>query len=107
MQAEWNTAIDLIKCDVEGAELFVFQGGMKAIAKCRPIIFCEMLRKWAAKFAYHPNDIVALLRDAGYRCFAAENGTLVEVIRVDDTTQATNFFFLHEQAHTRLLATRA
>jgi FkbM family methyltransferase len=106
VQAEWDTEINLIKCDVEGAELFVFQGGMEAIARCRPIIFCEMLRKWAAKFAYHPNDIITLLASAGYRCFAVENGSLVGAPRVDENTQATNFFFLHEGAHAHLYKTR-
>jgi FkbM family methyltransferase len=106
-QAEWGTAIDLIKCDVEGAELLVFQGGMKALARCRPVIFCEMLRKWAAKFEYHPNDIIALLATAGYRCNTAANGRLVPVALVDEKTEATNFFFLHEDAHARLVAVRA
>jgi FkbM family methyltransferase len=103
VQAEWGTPIDFIKCDVEGAELFVFQGGMKALATCRPVIFCEMLRKWAGKFDYHPNDIIALLATAGYRCFTAEEGKLVSIPMVDENTQATNFFFLHEDAHRDLM----
>ena len=107
VQAEWGTAIDLIKCDVEGAELFVFQGGMKAVAKCRPVIFCEMLRKWSAKFSYHPNDIIALLATAGYRCFAVNEGKLVAVPQVDEKTEATNLFLLHEEAHAHLLGARA
>jgi FkbM family methyltransferase len=106
VQAEWRTGIDLIKCDVEGAELMVFQGGMKAIAACRPIIFCEMLRKWSAKFNYHPNDIIALLTTAGYRCFAPEEGRLVAVPAMDEKTEATNFFFLHEEAHAALRGVR-
>ncbi len=99
IQTDWLTPVNLIKCDVEGAELMVFQGGMKAIAVCKPIIFCEMLRKWSAKFGYHPNDIIALLATAGYRCFAPEGGRLVAVPAVDEKTEATNFFFLHEDAH--------
>jgi FkbM family methyltransferase len=106
VQAEWDTPIDFIKCDVEGAELFVFQGGMKALAKCRPVIFCEMLRKWAKKFSYHPNDIIALLKTAGYRCFAAADGKLAACPVVDDNTEATNFFFLHEEAHRDLAHAR-
>lgn len=106
VQQEWDTPIDFIKCDVEGAELFVFQGGMRAIAKCRPVIFCEMLRKWAAKFNYHPNDIIKLIATAGYRCFAAENERLSPCPVVDENTAATNFFFLHEDAHRHLMQTR-
>ena len=53
--------VDFIKCDVEGAELFVYKGGMEIIENSKPLIFSEMLRKWSAKFGYHPNDIIDLL----------------------------------------------
>ena len=42
-------SIDFIKCDVEGAELFVFKGGFKTIERDKPIIFTELSRKWSAK----------------------------------------------------------
>ena len=52
--------IDFIKCDVEGSELFVYQGGIESIDRFKPIVFSEMLRKWSNKFGYHPNDIINL-----------------------------------------------
>ncbi|RWW91273.1 hypothetical protein BHE74_00000146 [Ensete ventricosum] len=92
--------VDFIKCDVEGAELFVFQGALKLLAKDKPIVFTEMLRKWAAKFDYHPNEIINLFRSLGYQCFTAEaGGTLVKFGLMDEQTQETNFFFLHETQH--------
>src|ERR1035437_5198480 len=30
---------DFIKCDVEGAELFVFKGGFETIRKCTPVVY--------------------------------------------------------------------
>lgn len=61
IQEENIQSMDMIKIDVEGSELFVLKGGMQSIKKFKPIIFCEMLRKWCAKFDYHPNDIITLL----------------------------------------------
>jgi FkbM family methyltransferase len=90
---------DFIKCDVEGAELFVFQGGMESIRKHRPIILAEMLRKWSAKFNYSPNDIIDLLSGAGYKCYAIRNSKLAEFGRMDENTVETNFFFLHPDRH--------
>ena len=55
--------VDFIKCDVEGAELFVFLGAKKVLLKDKPIVFCEMLRKWCKKFEYHPNEIILLFRE--------------------------------------------
>lgn len=86
--------VDFIKCDVEGAELLVFKGGLKTIARCRPVILTEMLRKWAAPFGYHPNEIIDLLAGLGYRCFTAKGRKLVPFGRMTDKTVETNFFFL-------------
>jgi FkbM family methyltransferase len=91
--------IDFIKCDVEGAELFVFKGAIETIKKDKPIIFTEMLRKWAGKFNYHPNQIISLLKGLGYRCFIIHNGRLKEFFEMDDNTTETNFFFLHREKH--------
>lgn len=96
---ERGLTVDFIKCDVEGAELFVFRGAVKTIAKHKPAVFSEMLRKWSAKFGYHPNDIISLFRDMGYRCFAVKSGGLTELMFMDETTEETNFFFLHQEKH--------
>lgn len=95
--------IDFIKCDVEGAELLVFKGGKESLQKYKPIIFTEMLRKWAAKFDYHPNDIIAFLKNLGYLCFEIKNNRLCEFFVMDNKTLSTNFFFLHQQKHKKLI----
>jgi len=91
--------VDFIKCDVEGAELFAFQGAMKTLKRDKPIVFAEMLRKWAAKFNYHPNEIIDLFSSLGYRCFYADGSTLRELTIMTDETVETNFFFLHPEKH--------
>ncbi|HEY9078877.1 FkbM family methyltransferase [Magnetovibrio sp.] len=96
---ETGAHIDMIKCDVEGSELMVFQGGLATIARDKPYIFTEMLRKWSAKFGYHPNDIVKLLADIGYHCFAYVDQALERIESVTAETEPTNFFFLHQDQH--------
>ena len=95
--------MDFIKCDVEGAELLVFRGGLEAIRRDKPVIFAELLRKWAAKFNYHPNDVLVLLADLGYRCFIVSGTKLDEIKVIDDQTIETNFFFLHNEKHAQHL----
>lgn len=95
---------EFIKCDVEGAELFVYQGGLETIKQYKPIIFSEMLRKWSAKFGYHPNDIIQLLSNVGYKCFViGENDTLKSFGLVDEETIETNYFFLHSEKHANMI----
>lgn len=96
---ESSLEVDFIKCDVEGAELFVFEGGLATLRSQRPIIFTEMLRKWSTAFGYHPNDIIELLSKIGYQCFIIREGVLVPFTQMDADTVETNFFFLHSVQH--------
>mgnify|MGYP005758095547 FL=1 len=96
--------VDFIKCDVEGAELFVYKGGMEIIENSKPLIFSEMLRKWSAKFGYHPNDIIDLLASVGYECFVIKGDNLKKFDRVNEETIETNYFFLHPQKHAGIMS---
>jgi FkbM family methyltransferase len=97
--------IDFIKCDVEGAELFVFKGALETLKIHQPIIFTEMLRKWSAKFNYHPNDIINLLKTLDYKCFSAiSKSQLKEVKLVEDSTVETNFIFLNTKKHQEIIS---
>lgn len=99
--------VDFIKCDVEGAELLVFKGARKLLSEQKPIVFSEMLRKWTAKFNYHPNDIIRLFKESGYACFTIEGNQLARFEQVDDNTIETNYFFLHEEKHQQKIETLA
>lgn len=100
---EKKIKIDFIKCDVEGGELLVFKGGNKSIARDKPIIFSEILRKWSAKFDYNPNEIFNFLFSLGYRAFTSSSQGLNEFFVMTDTTIETNFFFLHSVKHHELI----
>lgn len=101
--SEREESIDFMKIDVEGAELFVIQGALSSISKFKPIIFSELLRKWSAKFSYHPNDVISLLKNEGYAVFVACDGKLRKIESITDDTVETNFFFLHGDKHLELI----
>jgi FkbM family methyltransferase len=100
---ESNMQIDFIKCDVEGAELFVFKGGMDTIKNSKPIVFSEILRKWSEKFNYNPNEIFSLFYNLGYQSFTVENNYLKIFGNMEESTVETNFFFLHVEKHKALI----
>lgn len=91
--------IEFVKIDTEGSELLVLQGGLKTIEKHKPFLMIEMLRKWSAEFNYHPNEIIELLKNVGYICFANENNKVEEIEFINENTIPTNFFFLHKEKH--------
>lgn len=96
---ERKLKVDFIKCDVEGAELLVFKGGERVLAEQKPVVFTEMLRKWSAKFDYHPNEIIELFERLGYQCFSIKGEKLANFSKMNDETVETNFFFLHQEKH--------
>lgn len=104
LRSIWDAPVDLIKCDVEGAELMVFRGAVETLDRDRPMVFTEMLRKWSARFGYHPNDLIELMGRYGYRCLGLADGRVTALEAVDERTRATNFLFLHPQQHARQLA---
>ena len=101
--AETGQQVDFIKCDVEGAELLVFQGGQQTIKRDLPIVFSEILRKWSAKFNYDPNEIFELFRSFGYKAFTVNGHVLSEFYKMDESTIETNFIFLHAEKHANLV----
>jgi len=101
--SETGLRVDFIKCDVEGAELLVFQGGQETIKRDLPIVFSEILRKWSAKFNYDPNKIFGLFRELGYKAFTVNGNVLSVIEKMDESTIETNFFFLHSVKHIDLI----
>lgn len=94
--------IDLIKCDVEGAEIKVIKGGLNSINLHKPVIFLEMLRKWSAKFDYHPNDIINLLRKLDYECYSVGE-KIISINEISESTIPTNFMFLNRIKHKSII----
>ena len=95
--------IDFIKCDVEGAELFVIRGALDILKKTKPVLFLEMLRKWSAKFGYHPNDMIDLLKTVDYGCYLVKSNRLFRISKVTNKTKETNFYFLNNKKHARFI----
>lgn len=98
-----RAGVDLIKCDVEGSELFVFRGGLETLKRYKPVIFTEMLRKWSKKFGYHPNDIINLLAGLGYVCYGYVNNKIKKINSVSVDLETTNFFFFHKEKHKKII----
>lgn len=95
--------VDFIKCDVEGSELFVFQGATKYLKDYKPIIFCELLRKWSKKFNYSPNEVINLICRYGYNCYQLNKNKLKKITKITEKTVNTNFFFMHPTRHKKFI----
>lgn len=64
--------LDFLKCDVEGAELWILKGGRATLARLSPLLFLEVNPAWTSDFGSTPDDLVAELHSQGYdRLFLA------------------------------------
>ena len=86
--------LDFIKCDVEGAELLVFEGGRNTIERFKPVVLCEIYKTWLKRFATIPEHVHEFFRKLGYSAFALTNGELREVKTIKEDR---NFFFIPSQ----------
>lgn len=93
--------VDLIKCDVEGFEYFVFKGAREVLARFRPAVFCEVEHPYLERNGLKPEQVFALFAEAGYRAFlpTAEDG----LEPVAGYVRRGNYFFLHPEPHARLM----
>jgi FkbM family methyltransferase len=67
--AQAQSRIDLVKMDVEGAELPALRGFAAGLRSFHPIIVCELCGAWTRAFNYEPSAVIEELRMTGYDSF--------------------------------------
>jgi FkbM family methyltransferase len=66
--------LDLIKVDVEGAELHVLQGGQHAIERFKPAVLIEIEARHTARYKYTVEEIKDWLLSRGYSMYTWDHG---------------------------------
>ena len=64
-----RSRVDLVKMDVEGAELPALRGFAAGLRSFHPIVVCELCGAWTRAFGYEPSAVIEELRSAGYDSF--------------------------------------
>lgn len=87
--------VDVIKCDVEGAELGVLRGAVSTLERYRPTLLLEVDERWARRYGNTGADVFDFLAARGYTYERFVNGRLVPASGspARDLGQGSNFLF--------------
>ncbi len=96
--------ISFLKCDVEGAEPFVFRGATRLLDKHLPTLVCEINPFYLAGFDMQLDDLLGPLYARGYESYRLDDATK-KLVRVKPTDIVEdNYVFVHPRRRARLLA---
>lgn len=71
--------VDIVKIDVEGAELRVCEGAAATLERWRPVVICEIEHRHTRKYGYDADEVLAWFRARGYRSLVMVDGGLEQV----------------------------
>jgi FkbM family methyltransferase len=73
--------VDVIKCDVEGAELLAMRGAKGLLqGSTPPILFLEAWSEWTKDFGYQPPDLFEFLeREGAYQIYHVYKGGIKKI----------------------------
>jgi FkbM family methyltransferase len=87
-------SLDFINCDVEGAELLVFQGGEECITRFLPTVNCEINSSHTQRMGYQPGKIFEFFLSRGYKAFRTQDKD--ELINVPGYIDSSgDYIFIH------------
>jgi len=91
--------LSLIKCDVEGAELFAFRGATEIIARHLPTVICEINPWFLEGFGIRLEELTGFFFEQGYGLYYYRKdhgqGALIPV-KVAEVVE-DNYIFIHPQ----------
>lgn len=87
--------VNLIKCDVEGAELLVLKGSQKVLQEHHPALILEIEQRHTTLFNYLPEDIQSFLSELGYSIYIFDGNNLLPTEKIN--SEENNYIFLWNQ----------
>jgi FkbM family methyltransferase len=87
--------VDVIKCDVEGAELPVLEGATRTLEAFHPALLLEVEERWTTRYGRNATELFDFLLALGYKYKRIRAGAVEPPgsSTVEDLSVANNFWF--------------
>lgn len=69
------STLNVIKIDIEGAELLALRGAVHCLSTYRPVLFLEIAQENLTAYPHTPRDILSFFTDHAYSLFPLTNNT--------------------------------
>lgn len=105
VRKEKLSRVNVIKCDIEGAEYFALKGAKNTIEKFKPIILMEIVESWCNRYNYKPIVIFNFMNHFGYSYYKIKRDGKIEIKSgnyFSDMEEAHNFLFVHKSKINKL-----
>lgn len=99
LDAEGARDVTMIKCDIEGADLFAMRGARRTLEKYRPSIIIEITPWYLEGFGLKVADVTGFFAELGYRLYRYEGGRLHRASTEDIVED--NWIFVHPSRNDR------
>jgi FkbM family methyltransferase len=66
--------LSLLKCDIEGADLFAMRGAKGLLEKHKPVVILEITPWYLEGFGITVADVYGFFESLGYRCYRYDDG---------------------------------
>ncbi len=93
--------VSLLKCDIEGADLFAMRGAKKLLAKHKPVVVIEITPWFLEGFGLTVNDVYGFFEELGYRCYRYDDGGRLVPTPASAIVE-DNWVFVHPENAARL-----
>jgi len=86
--------VDMIKLDIEGAELKALQGARQSIMRHEPTVICEVDRGYLAGFGQTPGELSRFMSELGYSAYhyRSEDSKLMPMDSLDSVRHGNIVF---------------
>jgi FkbM family methyltransferase len=94
-------SLQLLKCDIEGADLFAMRGAVRTLEKHKPVVVIEITPWFLEGFGLKVADVTGFFECLGYRCYHYDDdGRLTPT--APESIVEDNWVFVHPDNQGRL-----